>query len=90
MLGGNTNTMTSSNRASIIGGSGNTMSNMTNAHMIGCIDRTAIAPDSTHLEKLILMAPLTEYSNNAAAKAGGLVDGQLYRNNSGAVHIVFT
>ena len=90
MLGGFTNTMTSSNRASIIGGSGNTISSKTNAHMIGCVGRTAIAADSTHLEKLILMAPLTEYANNGAAKAGGLVDGQLYRDNSGGVHIVFT
>jgi hypothetical protein len=63
---------------------------MTNAQMIGCNNRTAIAPDSTHLEKLVLMTPLTEYANNAAAKSGGLVDGQLYRNNSGAIHIVFT
>jgi hypothetical protein len=90
MLGGFTNTMTSSNRASIIGGSGNTISSKTNAHMIGCVDRTAIIPDATHLEQLVLMRPLTEYANNGAAKAGGLLDGQLYRDNSGGIHIVFT
>jgi hypothetical protein len=91
-IGGFGNTISSSgNYNSMIGGSGNTISGTTSgATMIGCVNRTAIAPNSTHLEKLILMAPLTEYSNNGAAKAGGLVDGQLYRDNSGAVHIVFT
>jgi hypothetical protein len=90
VIGGLTNAITSSPDSAIIGGTGNTITSKANAVMIGCINRTAIAPDSTHLEALILMNPLTEYSNNAAAKAGGLLDGQLYRNNSGAVHIVFT
>jgi hypothetical protein len=90
ILNGSGHNITSSNNSAIIGGTGNTISSKANAVMIGCINRTAIAPDSTHLEALILMNPLTEYSNNAAAKAGGLLDGQLYRNNSGAVHIVFT
>jgi hypothetical protein len=51
---------------------------------------TSSVADTTHLRALFLTAPLTEYSNNGAAKAGGLIDGQLYRDNSGAVHIVFT
>ena len=61
-----------------------------NAVMIGTSGKTAVASNSTHLEALVLMTPLTEYANNTAAKAGGLVDGQLYRDNSGAIHIVFT
>jgi len=71
-------------------GTGNTANNKTNAIGIGLKNRTLIANDTTHLEALILMTPLAEYANNAAAKAGGLVDGQLYRDNSGGVHIVFT
>jgi len=71
-------------------GTGNTATDKTNAIGIGLKNRTLVANDTTHLEALILMTPLTEYANNAAAKAGGLVDGQLYRDNSGGVHIVFT
>jgi hypothetical protein len=90
ILNGSGHNITSSNNSAIIGGTGNTISSKANAVMIGCINRTAIAANSTHLEALILMNPLTEYANNAAAKGGGLVDGQLYRDNSGGVHIVFT
>lgn len=71
-------------------GTGNTANDKTNAIGIGLKNKTLIANDTTHLEALILMTPLTEYSNNAAAKAGGLIDGQLYRDSSGGIHIVFT
>jgi hypothetical protein len=83
-------TISGSTSTGFMFGSGNTATDKTNAIGIGLKNRTLVANDSTHLEALILMTPLTEYSNNAAAKAGGLLDGQLYRNNSGAVHIVFT
>ena len=90
IIAGQSNTITSSPDSAIIGGTGNTISNKSKVVMLGCNGRTAIVPDATHLEALVLMTPLTEYANNAAAKAGGLLDGQLYRDNSGAVHIVFT
>ena len=92
ILGGSDNSISSSgNYNAIIGGYNNTITGTTSgATMIGCNSKAAFIPDATHLEKLVLMTPLTEYANNAAAKAGGLLDGQLYRDNSGGVHIVFT
>lgn len=83
-------TISGSSQTGLLFSSGSTAVDKTNAIGIGLKNRTLVANDSTHLEALILMTPLTEYANNAAAKAGGLVDGQLYRDNSGAVHIVFT
>jgi hypothetical protein len=90
ILSSSASTIYDSSQSQIIGGVGNTISGKTQAVMIGTSGRTAIASYSTHLEALILMKPLTEYANNAAAKSGGLVDGQLYRDNSGGIHIVFT
>ena len=91
-IGGFGNTISSSgNYNSMLGGRGNTISGTTSgATMIGCVNEVAFVNDAVHLEKLVIMSPLTQYANNAAAKAGGLLDGQLYRDNSGAVHIVFT
>lgn len=72
----------------IIIGYGNTLRH-SGSTIIGTSITSSVA-DTTHLRALFLTAPLTEYSNNAAAKSGGLIDGQLYRDNSGAVHIVYT
>jgi len=83
-------TISGSSQTGLLFSSGSTAIDKTNAIGIGLKDKTLIANDATHLEALVLMTPLTEYANNAAAKAGGLLDGQLYRDNSGAVHIVFT
>lgn len=83
-------TISGSSQTGLLFSSGSTAIDKTNAIGIGLKDRTLIANDTTHLEALILMTPLTEYPNNAAAKAGGLLDGQLYRDSSGGVHIVFT
>ena len=83
-------TISGSTHTGFMFGTGNTATNKTNAIGIGLKNRTLVANDTTHLEALILMTPLAEYANNAAAKSGGLVDGQLYRDSSGGVHIVFT
>jgi hypothetical protein len=39
---------------------------------------------------LLIFSQLPIYANNAAAKAGGLVDGQYYRTSTGAIMVVYT
>jgi hypothetical protein len=91
IIGNNNNISSTEYYNNIIGGNSNIISGTTSgATILGCYNRTAFVNDAVHLEKLVIMTPLTEYANNAAAKAGGLVDGQLYRDNGGKVHIVFT
>jgi hypothetical protein len=51
---------------------------------------SSVVPNTTHVQNLFLSTPLLEFSNNADAKTGGLIDGQIFRDNNGRIHIVFT
>ena len=51
--------------------------------------RAAIKGKTIIGENLIL-GDLSIYANNAAAKAGGLIDGDVYRTGTGQLFVVYT
>ena len=89
--GGTVNSITSSsNYNAIVGSNNSTITGGTNVVMIGCSGRTNTTSQATFVENLVIFNYANlDYSNDAAAAAGGVVLGQVYHNN-GALRIRHT
>jgi hypothetical protein len=73
----------------VIGNNSTGATGIQNAVVLGN-SLTSVVANTTHVNALYIATPPPTYSNNANAKAGGLVDGQVYKDSNGHLHIVFT